>query len=156
MTSGDAPWRSISRCCWKKGLMVCARKSGTSLAHQPDGAGRFTWRAILKAIDIVLVAVSEHIERFAAWRVKWPRPKLAKAVAMSCWDSRKLRSYRPPTAADFLAGAQLCYFIQLILQIESNGHSVFLVVWTSICTRIIVATLNSTDAGSRTRHRDAA
>ncbi len=26
MTSGDAHWRSISRCCWKKGLMVCARK----------------------------------------------------------------------------------------------------------------------------------
>ncbi len=122
--------------------MVCARKYGTSLAHQPDGAGRFARRAVLKAIDIVLVAVSEHIERFAAWRVKWQPLKPAKAVAMNCWRSRKLRSYRPPAAADFLAGAELCYFIQLILQIESNGHSVSLVVWTSICTRTIAATLN--------------
>ncbi len=122
--------------------MVCAKSSGTSLAHQPDGAGRFTRRQFLKAIDIVLVAVSEHIERLLPWRVKWPRPKPAKAVAMNSGDGRKLRSYRPPAAADVLAALQLCYFIQLILQIESNGHSYRLVVWTSISTLTIAATLN--------------
>ncbi|MFP1483203.1 hypothetical protein ACLB1S_10315 [Escherichia coli] len=39
----------------------------------------------LKAIDIVLVAVSEHIERFAALaREMAATPKPAKAVAMNC------------------------------------------------------------------------
>ncbi len=74
---------------------------------------------------------------------------------MTADDSRKLRSYRPPAAADFLQALQLCYFIQLILQIESNGPRYRLVVWTSISIHTIAVTLTEPDTGSRTRHRDA-
>ncbi len=56
--------------------------------------------------------------------------------------AEKLRSYRPPAAADFLAGAATVLLIQLILQIESNGHWYRLVVWTSISTHTIAVTLN--------------
>lgn len=60
---------------------VAERRSRINLTVLEDLHGE----QFLKAIDIVLVAVSEHIERFAAtWRVKWPRPKPAKAVAMNC------------------------------------------------------------------------
>ncbi len=60
-------WRSISRCCWKKGLdglreKVAERRSRINLTVLEDLHGE----QFLKAIDIVLVAVSEHIERFAA------------------------------------------------------------------------------------------
>ncbi len=83
----------------------------------------------LKAIDIVLVAVSEHIERFAA---------LARAMAATeTRESRRdellamaencdLIAHQPPQT--FWQALQLCYFIQLILQIESNGH--FSIVWS--------------------------
>lgn len=59
---------------------VAERRSRINLTVLEDLHGE----QFLKAIDIVLVAVSEHIERFAAWRVKWLLPKLAKAVAMNC------------------------------------------------------------------------
>lgn len=59
---------------------VAERRSRINLTVLEDLHGE----QFLKAIDIVLVAVSEHIERFAAPRVKWPRPKPAKAVAMNC------------------------------------------------------------------------
>jgi hypothetical protein len=38
----------------------------------------------LKAIDIVLEAVSLHIERFAALARKWRPQKRAPAVVMNC------------------------------------------------------------------------
>ncbi|XPE55374.1 pyruvate formate lyase family protein [Shigella flexneri] len=41
-----------------------------------------------------------------------------KAVAMNCWRWQKTQIYRPPAAADFLQALRLCYFIQLILQID--------------------------------------
>lgn len=46
---------------------VAERRSRINLTVLEDLHGE----QFLKAIDIVLVAVSEHIERFAAWRVKW-------------------------------------------------------------------------------------
>lgn len=106
MTSGDAHLAVNFPLLLEKGLdglreKVAERRSRINLTVLEDLHGE----QFLKAIDIVLVAVSEHIERFAAPRVKWPRPKPAKAVAMNCWRWQKPRSYRPPTAADFLAGA---------------------------------------------------
>ncbi len=59
---------------------VAERRSHINLTVLEDLHGE----QFLKAIDIVLVAVSEHIERFRCPRVKWPRPKPAKAVAMNC------------------------------------------------------------------------
>ena len=47
MTSGDAHLAVNFPLLLEKGLDGLREKvSGTSLAHQSDGAGRFTWRAI--------------------------------------------------------------------------------------------------------------
>ena len=81
----------------------------------------------LKAIDIVLVAVSEHIERFAALA----REMAATETRESRRDellamAENWRSYRPPAAADFLAGAATVLLHPVdFAEIESiNGHSV--------------------------------
>ncbi len=144
MTSGDAHWRSISRYCWKglDGLRekVAERRSRINLTVLEDLHGE----QFLKAIDIVLVAVSEHIERFAAparemaaTETRESRRDELLTIAENC----DLIAHQPPQT--FWQALQLCYFIQLILQIESNGHSVSrLVVWTSISTHTIAATLN--------------
>ncbi|WP_061795114.1 formate C-acetyltransferase/glycerol dehydratase family glycyl radical enzyme [Serratia ficaria] len=79
----------------------------------------------LQAIDIVLAALSEHILRFAHLAREmaqheargWRRAELL-TIAESC----ELIAHRPPRS--FRQALQLCYFIQLMLQIESNGHSV--------------------------------
>lgn len=79
----------------------------------------------LKAIDLTLEALSQHILRFAA---------LAREMAAS--ERRDVRraelhqiaanceriAHQPPET--FWQALQLCYFVQLVLQIESNGHSV--------------------------------
>ncbi|MDZ7321672.1 formate C-acetyltransferase/glycerol dehydratase family glycyl radical enzyme [Kosakonia sacchari] len=79
----------------------------------------------LKAIDIVLEAVSLHIERFAglarqmaAEETRQNRRDELLAIAENCL----IITHEPPRT--FWQALQLCYFIQLILQIESNGHSV--------------------------------
>ncbi len=82
--------------------------------------------------------------------------KLAKAVAMNCWRWQKTAILRPPTAADFLAGAATVLLHPVILQIESNGHSVSFGRMDQYRTRIIVATLNSTRRWIVNTPRDAA
>ncbi|VFS91925.1 4-hydroxyphenylacetate decarboxylase large subunit [Kluyvera cryocrescens] len=79
----------------------------------------------LKAIDIVLDAVSLHIVRFAelarqmaAEEIRESRRDELLAMAENC----NVIAHQPPKT--FWQALQLCYFIQLILQIESNGHSV--------------------------------
>lgn len=64
---------------------VAERRSRINLTVLDDLHGD----QFLKAIDIVLEAVSLHIKRFADWRVKWPRQKPATAAATSCWPWRK-------------------------------------------------------------------
>ncbi|CAI1603908.1 4-hydroxyphenylacetate decarboxylase large subunit [Serratia quinivorans] len=79
----------------------------------------------LKAIDLTLEALSAHILRFAelarsmaqAESRHWRSEEL-QAIAENC----ELIAHRPPQT--FWQALQLCYFIQLTLQIESNGHSV--------------------------------
>ncbi|MFO6427276.1 hypothetical protein ACLBOM_24740 [Escherichia coli] len=62
---------------------------------------------IPKAIDIVLVAVSEHIERFAALAREMAATETRESRRDELLRWHKLRSYRPPAAADFLAGAAI-------------------------------------------------
>ncbi|MGL4861203.1 MAG: formate C-acetyltransferase/glycerol dehydratase family glycyl radical enzyme [Enterobacteriaceae bacterium] len=79
----------------------------------------------LKAVDITLYAVSEQIERYAALARQmaqqetrdWRRKELL-LIAENCQHI----AHQPPQT--FWQALQLCYFIQLLLQIESNGHSV--------------------------------
>ncbi|STJ17555.1 putative formate acetyltransferase 3 (pyruvate formate lyase 3) [Escherichia coli] len=107
MTSGDAHLAVNFPLLLEKGLdglreKVAERRSHINLTVLEDLHGE----QFLKAIDIVLVAVSEHIERFAALA----REMAATETRESRRDelltiAEKLRSYRPPAAADFLAGA---------------------------------------------------
>nr|WP_239670814.1 formate C-acetyltransferase/glycerol dehydratase family glycyl radical enzyme [Vibrio variabilis] len=78
-----------------------------------------------KSVDIVLRAIQQHILRFA---------ELASNMAKTEADTKREQelatiasncehiAYHAPT--NFWQALQLSYFVQLMLQIESNGHSV--------------------------------
>ncbi len=100
---------------------VAERRSRINLTVLDDLHGD----QFLKAIDIVLEAVSLHIRRFAdlaremaASETRDSRRDELLAMAENC----DIIAHQPPKT--FWQALQLCYFIQLILQIESNGHSV--------------------------------
>ncbi|MCV9878120.1 formate C-acetyltransferase/glycerol dehydratase family glycyl radical enzyme [Brenneria izbisi] len=126
MTSGDAHLAVNFPLLLEKGLdglreKVVERRSRINLTVLDDLHGD----QFLKAIDITLDALSRHIKRYA---------ELARnMVAAETCDARReelrqiaencdLIAHRPPQT--FYQALQLCYFIQLALQIESNGHSV--------------------------------
>ncbi len=126
MTSGDAHLAVNYPLLLEKGLdglraKVAERRSRINLTVLEDLHGE----QFLKAIDIVLDAVSDHIARFAALAREMAsdeqrvsrRDELLQ-IAENC----NVIAHRPPET--YWQALQLCYFIQLILQIESNGHSV--------------------------------
>lgn len=126
MTSGDAHLAVNFPLLLAKGLdglreQVRERRTRIDLTQLADLHGE----QFLKAIDIVLEAVSLHIVRFAnlarTMAVDEPRESRRDellAIAENC----ELIAHQPPRT--FWQALQLCYFIQLLLQIESNGHSV--------------------------------
>ncbi|WKZ90799.1 formate C-acetyltransferase/glycerol dehydratase family glycyl radical enzyme [Chimaeribacter arupi] len=79
----------------------------------------------LKAIDITLGALSDHILRFAdlARRMAAEEARPARRDELQAIAANgELIAHQPPQT--FWQALQLCYFVQLVLQIESNGHSV--------------------------------
>jgi formate C-acetyltransferase len=79
----------------------------------------------LKAIDITLGALSDHILRFAdlARRMAAEETRPARRDELQAIAANgDLIAHQPPQT--FWQALQLCYFVQLVLQIESNGHSV--------------------------------
>ena len=126
MTSGDAHLAVNFPLLLAKGLdglreQVRERRTRIDLTQLADLHGE----QFLKAIDIVLEAVSLHIVRFAdlARTMAANEPRESRrdellAIAENC----ELIAHQPPRT--FWQALQLCYFIQLLLQIESNGHSV--------------------------------
>lgn len=126
MTSGDAHLAVNYPLLLEKGLdglraKVAERRSRINLTVLQDLHGE----QFLKAIDIVLHAVSDHITRFAALarEMASAEPRVSRRdellqIAENC----DIIAHRPPET--YWQALQLCYFIQLILQIESNGHSV--------------------------------
>ncbi len=126
MTSGDAHLAVNFPLLLEKGLdglrsKVAGRRERLQLTDWSD----LHKEQFLKAIDISLAALSEHIERYAALARQmaqeesrdWRRIEL-QTIAENCI----LIAHQPPQT--FWQALQLCYFIQLMLQIESNGHSV--------------------------------
>ncbi|MGE4754219.1 formate C-acetyltransferase/glycerol dehydratase family glycyl radical enzyme [Yersinia enterocolitica] len=126
MTSGDAHLAVNFPLLLGKGMdglrsKVASRRERLQLTDWSD----LHKEQFLKAIDISLAALSEHIERYAAVARQmaldetreWRRIEL-QTIAENC----ELIAHQPPQT--FWQALQLCYFIQLILQIESNGHSV--------------------------------
>lgn len=126
MTSGDAHLAVNFPLLLEKGLdglieKVAERRSRINLTVLEDLHGE----QFLKGIDIVLKAVSAHIARYAELARRMAAEELRPArrdELLAIADNCELIAHRPPQT--FWQALQLCYFIQLILQIESNGHSV--------------------------------
>ncbi|WP_416260366.1 formate C-acetyltransferase/glycerol dehydratase family glycyl radical enzyme [Gibbsiella quercinecans] len=126
MTSGDAHLAVNYPLLLEKGLdglreKVAERRSRINLTVLDDlHAEQF-----LKAIDITFAALSEHIERYAALAraqaQSEPRPGRRDELLLIA-ENCELIAHQPPRT--FYQALQLCYFVQLALQIESNGHSV--------------------------------
>ncbi|KUE81711.1 glycyl radical enzyme [Aeromonas schubertii] len=100
---------------------VAARRTRLDLSDQGD----LEREQFLQAVAITLTAVSEQIKRYARLAAEmastetrpWRQGEL-RQIAANCAHI----AHRPPET--FWQALQLCYFIQLLLQIESNGHSV--------------------------------
>ncbi|EKY3230420.1 formate C-acetyltransferase/glycerol dehydratase family glycyl radical enzyme [Cronobacter malonaticus] len=126
MTSGDAHLAVNFPLLLEKGLdglraKVAERRARLLLTDQGD----LHKEQFLKAIDITFSALSEHIQRFAALASQMAQEESRPArrdellaIAANCEHI----AHQPP--ASFWQALQLCYFVQLVLQIESNGHSV--------------------------------
>ncbi|MGW9899565.1 pyruvate formate-lyase/glycerol dehydratase family glycyl radical enzyme [Cronobacter sp. 153480017-3] len=126
MTSGDAHLAVNFPLLLEKGLdglraKVAERRARLLLTDQGD----LHKEQFLKAIDITFSALSEHILRYAALASKMAQEESRPArrdellaIAANCEHI----AHKPP--ASFWQALQLCYFVQLVLQIESNGHSV--------------------------------
>ncbi|QIQ21729.1 formate C-acetyltransferase/glycerol dehydratase family glycyl radical enzyme [Zophobihabitans entericus] len=126
MNSGDAHLAVNFPLILEKGLdgiveKVRERRSRIDLTNLDD----FYKDHFLKAVDIAMVAMSEHIERYAELAKEmaakesreWRQKELLE-IAANC----ELIAHKPPQT--FWQALQLSYFVMLLLQIESNGHSV--------------------------------
>lgn len=126
MTSGDAHLAVNFEELLGKGLAglqtrVSERRGRLDLADWAD----LQKEQFLQGVAITLDAVSEHIERYGALAREMAqqesrneRREELRQIAANCARI----AHQPPET--FWQALQLCYFIQLILQIESNGHSV--------------------------------
>ncbi|EKF1801777.1 formate C-acetyltransferase/glycerol dehydratase family glycyl radical enzyme [Cronobacter sakazakii] len=126
MTSGDAHLAVNVPLLLEKGLdglraKVAERRARLLLTDQGD----LHKEQFLKAIDITFSALSEHILRYAALASQMAQEESRPArrdellaIAANCEHI----AHQPP--ASFWQALQLSYFVQLVLQIESNGHSV--------------------------------
>lgn len=97
------------------------RRSRLDLTNLDD----FYKDQFLKACDMSMVAMSEYIERYAklatemaATETRDWRKKELQHIAENC----QLIAHKAPQT--YWQALQLCYFVMLLLQIESNGHSV--------------------------------
>lgn len=126
MTSGDAHLAVDYNKLLHVGLdgLIAEVTAGQRLADRTDQAGLYKAQ-FLTAVRIVLDAIQQHIVQYAELAEQMAgeesRPQRAaelRSIAESC----KVIAHQPPQT--FWQALQLCYFIQLLLQIESNGHSV--------------------------------
>ena len=126
MTSGDAHLAVNYPLLLEKGLdglreKVAQRRARINLTVLDDLHGE----QFLKAIAIVLESVSDHIKRFAQLARQMAEQEsrgARRAELLRIAENCEVIAHQPPQ--NFWQALQLCYFIQLILQIESNGHSV--------------------------------
>ena len=103
---------------YKKRVQICLEKLDLT---DPDNIDKYVF---YKAVLIVIQAVDDFAKRYS---------KLAKELAMKQEDEKRKEElmeisricsqvpYKPATS--FYEAIQAVWFIQLILQIESNGHS---------------------------------
>ncbi|WP_392561057.1 formate C-acetyltransferase/glycerol dehydratase family glycyl radical enzyme [Orbus sturtevantii] len=126
MNSGDAHLAVNFPLILEKGLdgilvKIKERRSLINTTNLDD----FYKDHFLKASEISMLAMSEYIERYAELAQEmagkesrlWRKNELLQ-IAKNC----KIIAHKPPQS--FWQSIQLCYFVVLLLQIESNGHSV--------------------------------
>lgn len=126
MTSGDAHLAIDNQMLLELGLTGLIEKTQKHRAeldvsrHEDLKKEQF-----LKSVDIVLHAVQEHVLRYASlaeeMAEKEPRSERKQELSVIAENCKHI-AHEPPET--FWQALQLCYFVQLILQIESNGHSV--------------------------------
>lgn len=126
MTSGDAHLAVNFPLLLKLGInglrdKVAERRGRLQLTDWKD----LHKEQFLRAIDMTFVALSEHILRYAELAKKMAAEEAREtrrdellAIAENC---EHIACHPPVT---FWQALQLSYFVQLVLQIESNGHSV--------------------------------
>lgn len=126
MTSGDAHLAVNYEELLTRGLSgfqakVAERRQRLDLADWAD----LQREQFLHAVAITLTAVSAHITRYATLAREMadnePRAERRSELLTIAANCAHIAQQPPET---FWQALQLCYFIQLILQIESNGHSV--------------------------------
>lgn len=126
MTSGDAHLAVNYEEVLTKGLdgvkaRVAERRARIDLSDWAD----LQKEQFLQAVAITLDAVSDHALRFAALAREMAETETRaerRAELLTMAANCEHISHLPPET--FWQALQLAYFIQLILQIESNGHSV--------------------------------
>ncbi|WP_132927710.1 MULTISPECIES: formate C-acetyltransferase/glycerol dehydratase family glycyl radical enzyme [Sodalis] len=126
MNAGDGHLAVDYQSILEKGLdglreKVAERRSRINLTDLAD----LHKEQFLKGVDITLAAVSKHIKRFAglARSESETESRISRKIELQAIaDNCDLIAHQPPQT--FWQALQLVYFIQLILQIESNGHSV--------------------------------
>ena len=126
MTSGDAHLAVDNQKILRIGLNglideVRGHRAKIDLADFED----LKREQFLKSVEIVLLAVQQHIvryaelaEKMATQEIREERSQELQTIAANC----RLIAFNKPES--FWQALQLCYFVQLVLQIESNGHSV--------------------------------
>ena len=126
MNAGDAHMAVDYELLLKVGIAglrekVAERRSRIDLAVWAD----LHRDQFLKAVDLSFAALTEHIRRYADLAKQMASEEQGTerrdellAIAENC----ELIAEQPPKT--FWQALQLCFFIQLFLQIESNGHSV--------------------------------
>lgn len=126
MTSGDAHIAINNDKILKSGINNLRKEVNQYRRHNDvstfDGLKK---EQFYKAAETVLSAIQEHIIRYADLasemaqkEIRTYRKNELKNIAENC----RHIAYNPPE--NFWQALQLSYFVQLILQIESNGHSV--------------------------------
>ncbi|MCZ4370214.1 formate C-acetyltransferase/glycerol dehydratase family glycyl radical enzyme [Vibrio diazotrophicus] len=97
-----------------------------------------------KATEIVLLAIQEHLASYATLAAEMAqaesRPERKAELEAIAENCRHVAYYAPQ---NFWQALQLSYFVQLMLQIESNGHSVSFGRMDQFLNRFYVADLES-------------
>ncbi len=126
MTSGDAHLAVDNEKILKLGINGLLKEvRHYRAANDVSGYEGLKQEQFYKAVEIVLLAIQEHMTSYAVLAAtmaqqesrSWRKSEL-ESIAANC---RHVASHAPQT---FWQALQLSYFVQLMLQIESNGHSV--------------------------------
>lgn len=128
LTSGDAHIAAHFRQIMDNGL-GWYEKSATSKLEQTDviSVVDIKKRQFYKAVQISMQACSSFILRFAdlaACMIMNESDEQRKNELLLIEQNCRIIAYRKPES--FYQALQLTYFVQLVLQIESNGHSLSL------------------------------